>query len=178
MRKWLVHNFILEAWVNLFGKHVKFLRASRVLFPLVGIIGIIITTDPNYPALQWWDILMLIMLFIMLDFGFNFFPFSYFKKHPAKVEELTDEQRFSHYQARQSGQLTGDPAKHKLTPAEEKDYANLVVMMQEKYASNFAGFWNIAPILFIVIFVIIWFWLIFPYFNPDYIPPESVKRYF
>ncbi len=183
IRKWLVHNFLLETWTKLFGKTLHFLRAGRVLFPLTAIVGMIITTDPNYPILQWWDFVLLFIWFFGMYFGFSFFKWSYFNLYPVKVSELDDEQRHGHYRARLSGDLTN--AKYKkvidedgdttlvyqqnLTKEEWQDYHDLTKMMEKKLEGNFAGLWNLVPLVGSILLVILWFFFIFPYFNPDFI---------
>ena len=175
IRQWIVHNFIQETWTKLFGKMIHFLRAGRILFPLIGIVGMIIVTDPAYPILQWWDFALLFVLFVGIWIGFPFFKWSYFKLWPVSVDELDDEQRHGHYRARLSGQLTGDPKKHELSDEEMEDYDNLTEMLQERYKGNFAGLWHIAPYVFVLLLVAVWFMFIFPYFNPNFISDPNIR---
>jgi len=192
IRKWLISNFILEYWFNVFGKHVKSLRAGRILFPLTGFVGLIITLDPLYPKLQWWDIILLIIWAIMIDFGFSWFPFSYFKKYPAKVSELDDEQRQAHYRARMSGELTNSKWKkvigddgnevlintQNLTPEEWEDFDHLTEKLEEEMKTPFAKFYRVLPLLIAIVAVILSFMFIFPALNPDWMPDPNAHRFF
>ena len=183
IRKWLVSNFILESWVKLFGKTAHFLRAGRVLYPLTAIVGMIIATDPNYPLFQWYDFLLLGILFTGYWLGFSFFKWSYFNLWPVSVSELDDEQRHGHYRARLSGELTtstwikgmdedGNTTlinQQNLTDEEWADYHELTLMLEEKYKGNFSGLWNLVPLAVTIILIAIWFFFLFPYFNQDFI---------
>lgn len=192
IRNWLVRNFLLESWVTLFSKQIHFLRAGRVLFPLTGIVGMIITTDPLYPILQWWDYVLLFIWFLGMYFGFSFFKWSYFNKWPATVDELDDEQRFGHYRARLSGELTNaryiksidengnEVLKHQqnLTDEEWQDYDVLTKMMEKKHSGKFANVWSLVPLVGVIILVVLWFFFIFPHFNPDWVEPINPRRFF
>ncbi len=171
MRNWLIRNFVLGTWVKAFGKTFHTLRAPRVLFPLIVVIGLIIGTDPAYPAIQWWDIVLLVILAVMMDFGFSFFPFSYFNLKPVKYDELDEEQQLDWLHAHHSGQLT--TAKYDkngmrlngLTPDQVVEMKILEKLMESRYKDPWLSIKNIIPLLLSLALLVIWYNWIFPYFN-------------
>lgn len=171
MRKWLVRNFVLGTWVKAFGKTWHTLRAPRVIVPVFVTLGMVIITDPAYPAFQWWDAVILGVFAVMFDLGFSFFPFSYFKLNPVKYEELDDEQKLDWLRAIESGQLT--TAKYDvlgnhlngLTPEQQVEKRILVKLMESKYKDPIASLKNAAGLIYALILIVIWYNWIFPAFN-------------
>jgi hypothetical protein len=91
MRKWLVKNFVLDYMITLFGETYNAPRASRIIFPIFIITGILVATNPNWPnptILIWF---MYFVTAISLFFGFI-----YFRLYPVKWEELDEFQKFQY----------------------------------------------------------------------------------
>ena len=91
MRKWLVKNFVLDYMFTVFGTTYNAPRASRIIFPIFVITGILVATNPNWPnptILIWF---MYLVTTISLFFGFI-----YFRIYPINWEELDDFQKFQY----------------------------------------------------------------------------------
>ena len=168
MRKWLVRNFVLGTWVKAFGKTWHTLRAPRVTVPVLVATALVIITDPLYPAIQWYDIVLLALLAACFELGFSFFPFSYFKLNPVSYEELDDEQKLDWLRAHESGQLT--TAKYNkagvhlngLTPDQMKEKERLVKVMESKYNDPMESLKNVLPLLVSLGVIILWYIFIAP----------------
>lgn len=171
MREWLIRNFVLGTWVRAFGRNWHTLRAPRIIVPVFVTLGLVIITDPAYPAFQWWDVLIMIVFAIMFDLGFTFFRFSYFAKYPVRYEELNDEQKLDWLRAIQSGELTTakfDIAGNHLnglTPDQIKEKARLAAIVEAKYKNPIASLKNVIGLIYAIVLTIVWYNWIFPAFN-------------
>jgi hypothetical protein len=108
MRKWLVKNFVLDYMFKLFGKTYNAPRASRIIFPIFVITGLLVATNPDWPTPT--PLIWLMYLFCATSL---FFGFVYFKIKPAKWEELDKFQKFQ-YGAFKINQLTPNQLKEYL----------------------------------------------------------------
>jgi len=67
MRKFLVRNFVLNYYINLFGKTYNAPRASRIIFPLMCITGYL-NIEPDF-----WSWFFVGLTALSLYFGFIHF---------------------------------------------------------------------------------------------------------
>ena len=167
IRKWIVRNFVLGTWVKI-GK-VKFhtLRAPRVIVPIFVVTGLTIVTDPNYPAIQWFDIVLLTILLTSLWIGFNLFKISYFSLWPAKIEEMDNEQKHDYLRAIKMGVLPNyeyDGKFAPLTAIQEGELTMLREELEEKYSSTFGGLKNLIPLGISLLIIAVWYFFIAPHF--------------
>lgn len=158
----------MGTWITLFGKTFHTLRAPRVLFPLFVVVGVIITTDPLYPKFQWWDWISMLILSLGIWFGFTFFSWSYFKLFPVKYQELDDEQKHDFLRGIAAGVIKNPEQDNKygfLTPGQRVNFTRLTYYVENKYKGRFAGLKNLIPLTASILLVVVWYLLIFPYFN-------------
>ena len=73
MREFIVKQFEFSTHVRLFGKTFVTLRASRILFPLFVLCGIVIVGDPTTYTFYWFHVPAYLLLGLGIWFGFNFF---------------------------------------------------------------------------------------------------------
>lgn len=110
MRKFLVKHFVLDYFINIFGWKTNAVRASRIIFPLFVITGIVVAFfTPDWPtptSLLWF--------LYLLDVIAIFFGFVYFRLKPAKWEELDENQKL------QAGNFM------KLTPEQYLEWTKIV----------------------------------------------------
>lgn len=168
MREFLVKQFVLATYVKLFGKTFTFLRASRILFPMFTIIGMIIVTDPAYPALQWWDFLLLTVLTAAVWVGFGFWNWGYFRLFPFKYEELDDEQKQNYLDGIKQGKLKNPEQDYHfgyLVGWQITEFERLTELQKQKYSGKFAGLTNLIPLGVTLVLVALWYHVVFPYFN-------------
>lgn len=130
-REIIVHLFALSYLVKIGNLKFTFVRAANMITPCFMLCGIALIKNPNYPVMDMFTIISLILCFIMLFFGFV-----YFKFYPVKREELDTEQKFFYdeYQKSFKGKLHSN------------NFAN--------YVDTFK-YYNIIPFLSNIIFLII-----------------------
>jgi hypothetical protein len=91
MRKWLVKNFVLDYTFKIFGKLYNAPRASRIIYPIFVITGLLVSTNPDWPTPT-----PLIWFMYFLCATALFFGFVYFKIKPAKWDELDEFQKYQY----------------------------------------------------------------------------------
>ena len=91
MRHWLVKNFVLDYELNLFGKQYNAPRASRIIFPLFVITGILNCLNDDWPTPT-----ILISIFYLLTTISLYFGFMHFKIFPVTWIELDDLQKYQY----------------------------------------------------------------------------------
>jgi hypothetical protein len=163
MRKFLIRNFVLGTWVVFAGVRFHTLRAPRILFPsLVAVALIVMGSDPYDYTLYWYDWALVVSWLVMADFGFSFFPFSYFKRRPVKIYELDREQRYDYLRAIYLGEVpnyvVGAP-RFGLTDEQFEELRILKTYIDSKYR----GKWhlkNLIPLALSIIAIIIYVWVI------------------
>lgn len=84
MRKLIVQQFALDAWIRVFGRVYNFPRASRIIFPLFVLAGIA-------EIYETFEAVTLILCAISVFFGFVYFRF-----YPVKFDELNDVQKYQY----------------------------------------------------------------------------------
>lgn len=89
MRKFIVKRFALDYMCKVFGYGFNFPRAATFIFPLFVFAGINIALDEDFPVLDTFDILSLILLAIPV-----FISFVYLRIKPVQISELDEEQAF------------------------------------------------------------------------------------
>lgn len=91
MRNWLVKNFVLDYQLTLFSTTYNAPRASRIIFPLFIITGILTCFNPNWPVptIPIWVCYFLTLLSL-------FFGFIYFHIIPVEWEELDLWQKYQY----------------------------------------------------------------------------------
>lgn len=168
IRKWIVRNFVLGTWVKI-GK-VKFhtLRAPRVIVPIFVVTGLTIITDPNYPAIQWFDIVLLTILLTSLWIGFNFSKLSYFSLWPANIDEMDDEQKHDYLRAIKGGFLPNYEYEEKryapLSAIQEGELTMLTEELERKYSKTFGGLKSLIPLALSILLIVVWYLFIAPHF--------------
>lgn len=168
IRKWIVRNFALGTWVKIGGVKFHTLRAPRVIVPIFVITGLTIVTDPNYPAIQWFDIVLLSILTISFWIGFNFFKISYFSLWPVKYEEMDDEQKHDYLRAIAAFNIPNPEVEGRFGPLnleQMEEFYNLTQLQEVRYKKRFAGLKNLIPLVLSLITIVIWYLYIFPHFN-------------
>jgi len=88
IRKFIVKQFALGCTFKLFGKQIRMLRCSRIMFPYF----ILWIFSQHYVPEYIFCLLTALWVF-QLWIGFNWFGFGYFEIWPVKFEELDDEQK-------------------------------------------------------------------------------------
>jgi len=91
MRNWLVKNFVLDYQLKLFNTIYNAPRASRIIFPLFVITGILICFNSDWPipTIPIW-------ICYFLDLLSLFFGFIYFHIIPVEWEELDNYQKYQY----------------------------------------------------------------------------------
>lgn len=89
MRKLIVKNFALDYMFNFFGTTYNAPRASRIIFPLFFITGLLNAFNEDWPNPTF-----LIWVIYLLDAIAVFFGFIYFHIYPVRWEELDNFQKF------------------------------------------------------------------------------------
>lgn len=97
MRKFIVRNFALGYYVKMFGKVWGAPRASRIIFPLMVITGVLNLYNESYPTPNLYVTVSLVLTALALFFGFF-----YFRWFPVRYSELDFSQKI------QFGQLKPD----------------------------------------------------------------------
>jgi hypothetical protein len=93
-RKFIVKHFALDYMSKkfiFFGAYVNAPRASRIIYPLMVITGLISVTNPDWPNPTFLIWILYLLLAAALFFGFVYFRF-----YPVKWEELDDFQKFQY----------------------------------------------------------------------------------
>ena len=145
MRKFIVRNFEFSTHVTLFGKTFVSLRASRILFPLFVLCGIVIVGDPTTYTFYWFHVIAYVLLAIGIWLGFNFFNVGYFGTAPVFYHELDREQKWFAFQVYRKGVIKNDHplAKHFLSIPPTilaVEYSLLKDEMEKRYyTKRFAG---------------------------------------
>lgn len=168
IRKWIVRNFALGTWVKIGNVKFHTLRAPRVIVPIFVVTGLVIITDPNYPAIQWFDIVLLGILTVALWFGFNLFKISYFSLWPVAYEELDDEQKQDFLRAIQGGKVKNPEQENKygfLVGWQIEEFHRLTLIQEERYSGKVAGLKNLIPLGISLALIAVWYFYIFPHFN-------------
>ena len=168
IRKWIVRNFVLGTWVKLFNVKFHTLRAPRVIVPVFVTTGLVIVTDPYYPAFQWFDIVLMGLLAICIWLGFNFFSWSYFSLWPVTYEEMDDEQKHDFLRAIQGGNVKNPEQENKygfLIGWQIEEFHRLTQEQEKRYAGRFAGLKNLIPTGISLAVIVLWYLFIFPHFN-------------
>ena len=130
MRKLLVKHFVFGTWMILFGKQLHMLRAARILFPAFCITGSVITFyDPTSWTLEWFDIVLLIILALLVWIGFGFFNWGYFRLFPFTYDELDYEQKYDYLTMKQKGLLKKDGKFDTNLTEEELQDLNLIKLL-------------------------------------------------
>jgi len=107
MRKLIVKNFALDYFGNLFGWKFNAPRASRIIFPLFVITGILIAFfTPNWPTPTF-----ILSILYLLDVIALFFGFVYFRINPIKWDELDEEQKLQYGLFENGSKLTKEQEK-------------------------------------------------------------------
>lgn len=88
MRKFLIKHFVLDYWFTLLGRRYNAPRASRIIFPLFVITGLVHTLEPS--ILSWCLIGLTV---VSLYLGFVHFTLPWNK---VKWEELDDIQKYQY----------------------------------------------------------------------------------
>jgi len=90
MRKLLVKHFVLD-YFNIFGLPLKAVRASRIIFPLFVLTGILLILHDQCNLPYFFVIVAYLFDALSIYFGFV-----YFRIWPAQWEELDDEQKWQY----------------------------------------------------------------------------------
>ena len=93
VRKLIVRHFALDYTIKLFGRKYNAPRASRIIFPLFLLTGILNILNTGWPTPT-----TTILVVYFLDVLSIFFGFVYFNLWPAKWEELDDDQKWQYGQ--------------------------------------------------------------------------------
>ena len=91
IRHWLVKNFVLDYYLTIFNIKYNAPRASRIIFPLFVITGMLICFNDDWPTptIPIW--IMYILVTLSLYFGFM-----HFKIFPVTWIELDDLQKYQY----------------------------------------------------------------------------------
>ena len=92
LRIFLVRQFALSYQIRIGKFKLSSLRSSRIIAPLFLITGIVLATDNNPDAIQWYDICLIGLTLLSLFFGF-----CYFEIWPVKFDELDDYQKCQYF---------------------------------------------------------------------------------
>ncbi len=158
IRKILVKHFAFGTWFKIFGTQFRMLRAPRILFPAFAIVGSVIVFDKNYPTLQWYDILLLFILLILVWIGFGFFKWSYFKLYPVKYEELDMEQEYDWLDMKRQGVMKIDGKYNReLTSKEQFRFDVITNIFKDKFKGNFVQLYNLYGLILAIAVIVISF---------------------
>ena len=163
MRKFLIRNFVLGTWIKIGKIKVHMLRAPRVLLPLIVAIALFIMgNDPTDYSLSVLDWALVVFWLVVAEFGFSFFPFSYFKLNPVKYEEFDNwEQKLDFLRAvgdlKAYNPAHGDKKYGPLTNAQKEEMSKLVKIAEEATDKTFYGLSNLIPLAVSVLAIVIWY---------------------
>ena len=93
MRKFLVRNFVLDYRMKLFGKYYNAPRASRIIFPLFVITGLLNSYNPNFPFPT--PLIWVCYFLVVLSVYFGFIHFN-IASNRANFDELDEFQKFQY----------------------------------------------------------------------------------
>ena len=135
MRKFLVKTFVLGTYFRAFNRTWIMLRASQVLFPSFCFVGSVLTFyDPTSYKLEWFDIVLLAILGVLIWIGFGLWNWGYFRLFPFKVSELDDEQYFQYLTMRREGLIKENGFFNTILSEQEAlDRARLEKTFKEEY---------------------------------------------
>ena len=163
MRKFIVKHFSLGTWVRIFGKNWHFLRAARIIFPVGVFAGLVISVDPAWPAIQWWDVVVLFVFAVTLWLGFggllpNFL--NYWHYNPVHWSELDEEQQQDYMRAIDSLKVINYKygVYTKLDDQQKADFNTLTRAMELKFlGKKTAQTFNLIPLgIGVFFFIIAW----------------------
>ena len=166
MRAFLIRNFVLGTWIKFGGIKVHTLRAPRVLVPLfVAMALFVMGTTPMIYTLGVLDIIAVVIWLVIADFGFSFFPFSYFKLKPVKYDEFKSwEQKLDFLRAVKDLKVynpeRGEKVYGPLTERQMIEMKELVAIAEEKTKRKTYGLKNLLPLAASLLAIIIWYILV------------------